>query len=243
MDLFKSWLVEDYIAHRGLHNKEFPENSIPAFENAIKNGYPIELDVQLLKDDTVIVFHDSSLSRMTGQDGYIENLTKEELSNYKLNSTGYTIPTLEEVLKFVNGRTPLLIEIKNSGKVGKLESETYNLLKKYQGEYAIQSFNPYVLSWFKQNAPEVLRGQLAKSSYKNDNLSLIKRIVLKNMLLNKKVSCPHFIAYEAKALPSRIVRRFKKLPLIAWTIRSQEEYIKTIKYCDNIIFENFEPKI
>lgn len=242
MDLFKSWIVEDYIAHRGLHNKEFPENSIPAFENAIKKGYPIELDVQLLSDNSVVVFHDSTLSRMTGQDGYIKNLTKDDLKNFKLNSTGYTIPLLEEVLKFVNGRTPLLIEIKNSGKVGKLESETYNLLKNYSGEYAIQSFNPYVLSWFKQNAPEVIRGQLS-GSFKGEPLSFIKRFVLRNLLLNKKISIPHYIAYEAKSLPNLAVKRYKKLPLLAWTVRSQEEYIKLIKHCDNIIFENFEPKI
>lgn len=242
MDLFKSWIVEDYIAHRGLHNKEFPENSIPAFENAIKKGYPIELDVQLLSDNSVVVFHDSTLSRMTGQDGYIKNLTKDDLKNFKLNSTGYTIPLLEEVLKFVNGRTPLLIEIKNSGKVGKLESETYNLLKNYSGEYAIQSFNPYVLSWFKQNAPEVIRGQLS-GSFKGEPLSFIKRFVLRNLLLNKKISMPHFITYEAKSLPNLAVKRYKKLPLLAWTVRSQEEYIKLIKHCDNIIFENFEPKI
>lgn len=241
MDLFKSWLVEDYIAHRGIHDKDIPENSIPAFEKAIKAGYPIEFDVQLLEDKTVVVFHDATLSRMTNKDGYIKNLTKEDLENLYLAGTEYKIPTLEEVLKLVNGKTPLLIEIKNSGKVGELETEVYKLLKNYKGEYAIQSFNPYVLNWFKENAPNVIRGQLS-GSFKGEALSWFKKFALKNLFLNK-ISCPHFISYESKALPSLRLKRFKKLPLIAWTVRTQEEYLRVIKHCDNIIFEGFEPKI
>ena len=69
MDLFKSWLVEKYIAHRGLHDEQSPENSLSAFEKAIENGYVIELDVQQISDGTVIVFHDATLSRLTGHDG------------------------------------------------------------------------------------------------------------------------------------------------------------------------------
>ena len=63
------------------------------------------------------------------------------------------------------------------------------------------------------------------------------------MVLNKKVACPDFIAYEANSLPNRFVKKYKQLPLIAWTVKSQEEYLKVVKYCDNVIFENFEPKI
>ena len=75
MDIFKSWLVERCIAHRGLHTDKLPENSLGAFENAIKNSYPIELDVHLLKDGTLAVFHDEVLSRVTGKDGYIQGLS------------------------------------------------------------------------------------------------------------------------------------------------------------------------
>ena len=242
MDIFNSWLVTDYIAHRGLHTKEYPENSLGAFMNAIDHGYPIELDVQAISDGNVIVFHDYSLARMTGRDGYTKNLTIKELKSYFLGKTEFTIPTLEEVLKLVDGQVPLLIEIKNEGKVGELEKNTWELLKNYNGEYAVQSFNPYSLEWFKVNAPKVLRGQLA-SYFKGDNLSFIKKFALKRMLLNKKVSEPNFISYDAKSLPNRFVKHYKNLPLLAWCIRSQSEYMKIVKYCDNIIFEGFEPKI
>ena len=86
-----------------------------------------------------------------------------------------------------------------------------------------------------------MRGQLS-AFFKKDKLSLVKKVVLKKMLLNK-VAQPNFIAYEAEHLPNRYVRKFNNLPLLAWTVRSQEEYMRVVKYCDNIIFENFEPKI
>ena len=242
MDIYKSWLVESYIAHRGLHTDTLPENSLGAFENAIKKGYPIETDVHQIADGTIIIFHDSSLQRMTGQDGYVKNLKKEDLENIRLKGKDQKIPTLDEFLNFVDGRVPILIEIKNTNKVGELESALYARLKEYKGEYAIQAFNPFVLEWFKNNAPEVLRGQLS-GYFKGEQLSFLKKLFLKRMTLNKKVSQPHFISYEASTLPNRFVRKYKTLPLLAWTVRSQEEYLKVIKFCDNIIFEGFEPKL
>lgn len=242
MEIFNSWLVKDYIAHRGLHNDVYPENSLGAFENAIRQGYAIELDVQQIADGTVVVFHDYSLSRMTGKDGYTKNLISPELQSYTLSNTEYCIPTLQQVLDLVDGQVPLLIEIKNESKVGALEKATYDILKNYTGDYAIQSFNPYSLEWFKVNAPNIWRGQLS-SYFKGENLSFVKRFALKRMLLNKKVSCPDFISYNVENLPNRFVNKYKKLPLLAWAIRSQTEYMKAVKYCDNIIFEGFAPKI
>ena len=53
----------------------------------------------------------------------------------------------------------------------------------------------------------------------------------------------NFISYEAKHLPNRFVNKYRNLPLLAWTIRTQSEYMKVIKHCDNIIFEGFTPTI
>lgn len=243
MDLFKTWLVETPIAHRGFHDKNNPENSLAAFARAIEKGYAIELDVQLLADETVVVFHDDSLARMTGNDGYIKYLNKEDLKALSLKGTKETIPTMEEVLRFVDGRVPLLIEIKNKYKVGKLEQKVIDLLKNYKGKYAVQSFNPFSLGYFRQHAPQILRGQLAGYLKNEKSLSWISKFLLKRMRFNKKVSQPDFIAYEAAALPNRFVRKYKNLPLLAWAIKSKEEYLKIVKYCDNIIFEKFDPEI
>ncbi len=242
MDLFNSWLVQTPIAHRGLHDKTHPENSISAFERAINEGYAIELDVQIISDGTIIVFHDESLSRLTDNDGYVKFLTRSDLPILTLKNSKEKIPTLEEALKFVDGRVPLLIEIKNSDKVGELEKAVLEILKDYKGPFAIQSFNPFVLEYFYKHAPNILRGQL--SGYlKDSKISFMRKFALKRMLLNKKISHPDFISYEAKYLPNRFVRKYKSLPLLAWTVQSESEYLKVVKYCDNVIFENFEPVI
>lgn len=241
-NIFDSWLVCQPIAHRGLHDKERPENSLPAFQNAIDNGYAIELDVQMIADGTLVVFHDESLSRVTNNDGYLKFLNKADLDVLYLGGTKEKIPTFEETLNFIKGRTPILIEIKNRGKVGELEKKVIDLLKNYKGQFAIEAFNPYVLQYFAKHAPEFLRGQLA-GYLKNEKLPFIQKFVLKRMLLNKHISKPDFIAYEGKYLPNRFVRKYKKLPLLAWTVRNQEEYLRVVKYCDNVIFEDFEPKI
>ena len=240
MQATNNFLFDKYIAHRGFHNEENPENTIGAFERAINNNYAIELDVQLLKDGTVVVVHDNKLSRLCGVDKYVSNLNLEDIQNLNVLNSKYQIPTLKQVLEFVNGRTPLLIEIKNTLKVGELESKVWEILKNYNGEYAIQSFNPFSLEWFKKNAPNVLRGQLA-SFFKNEDLSFIKKVLLKKLRLNK-LSCPHFISYNAEDLPNRYCNK-SNLPVLAWTIRNQEDYLKVIKFTDNIIFEGFEPTI
>ena len=242
MDLFNSWLVDYPIAHRGLHDKTHPENSLSAFGRAIEEGYAIELDVRAISDGTVIVFHDEMLKRLTDNDGYVKFLNKNDLEILKLCGTKEKIPTFADVLAFVDGRVPLLIEIKNSDKVGDLEKNVLEMLKNYKGEYAIQSFNPYVLEYFYKHAPQIPRGQLA-GYFKGEKLSFFKKFALKRMLLNKKISHPDFISYEAKRLPNLYVKKYSELPLLAWVVTSQSQYLKVVKYCDNVIFEGFEPKI
>lgn len=241
-NIFESWLVHKYIAHRGLHNEQFPENSLGSFENAILHDYAIELDVHIIADGTVVVFHDKKLDRMTNKDGYVSSLVKENLKEHKLKNTNYTIPTLEETLKLIDGKTPILIEIKNPGKIGALEKAVISLLKDYTGEFAVQSFNPLSLYYFYQNAPHILRGQLS-GTLKDSDLSRTKKFFLRKMHFNKKFSKPNFISYEWTALPNKSVKKYKHLPLIAWYVKNQEEYNKVMPHCDNIIFENFFPKI
>lgn len=249
MEIFNSWLVNKYIAHRGFHNEQNPENSMGAFERALQNDYAIELDVHQIEDGTIVVFHDDTLNRLTGKDGYVNQIkTKEDLKNYKLNNTKYHIPTLKEVFDLVDGKVPILIEVKdyktqvcNSNNT--FENNLYQEIKNYKGDVAIMSFNPYVLKWFKLNAPEVLRGQLA-SYFKDTKLKLFTKFMLKRMALNKTVSSPNFIAYKYDEIPNRFVKKHtKNKPLLVWCVPSQQEYMKVVKHCDNIIFENFEPRI
>lgn len=240
MDIKKSWLFSRPIAHRGLHGIDAPENSLAAFCKAIEAGFPIEIDVRPIDDGTVVVFHDDKLTRMTDLDGYVCNMTKSDLEKVRLRNSDERIPTFKEVLEFVDGRTPLLIEIKNDSTVGQLERDTLELLSSYKGEYAVQSFNPYSMEFFKKNAPQIPRGQLSCFFDKKD-LGFFKRFVLKRLKMNK-VSSPDFISYNHANLPNKYVTK-TKLPTLAWTVRSNAEMEKCLPYCDNIIFENFIPVI
>ena len=71
-------------AHRGLHGNGVPENSMPGFRLAVEHGYGVELDLHLLKDGHLAVIHDSLLMRTTGREGIVEDLTQEQLSEYRL---------------------------------------------------------------------------------------------------------------------------------------------------------------
>lgn len=238
--IFDSWLVNTPIAHRGFHTDTAPENSIASFDEAIKRGYAIEIDVRATKDGVVVVFHDEKLSRMTGIDGYLSNCEYSAIKNLHLAKSKQTIPTLKETLAFVKGRVPLLIEIKNSHKVS-FEKDVWKELKNYKGEYAIQSFNPYSLEWFKINAPQVKRGQLSSFFEGESSLSYVKKYLLKRLRLNK-VSEPNFIAYDIRNMPNKYVKKAaKKMPVLVWWVTSKEQATLAREFADNIIFENFEP--
>lgn len=235
------FLTSNLIAHRGYHNIKIgiPENSIPAFERATKNKYIIELDVHILKDNNIVVFHDDNLKRMTGIDKDIKLTTYDEIKDLKLNNTKYNIPLLTEVLKLVNNRVPIIIELKTDNKVGRLENELIKILSDYKGEYALKSFNPFSIYWLKKHYPDIIRGQLA-SNFSNDNMCIFKKFLLKNMFFNIFTK-PDFISYDINSLPNKRVEKIRKDHIVlGWTVRDNKQYIKGKKYCDNLICENFE---
>ena len=233
-----NWLESVPIAHRGLHTETFPENSIGAFSNAKKYGYAIEIDVQLSANNCIVVFHDEDMFRMTGEKGRIKDLDLSQIKKRKLLNSDFTIPTLEDVFHEINSEVPILIEIKNYSKIGVLEKTLCSEINKYQGQCAVESFNPFSLKIIKEICPSILRGQLSQK-FTNENLNFIKRIVLKNFWLNK-ISQPHFIAYNIDDLPDARVDSFRNngIFIIGWTITDEINYLKSLKYCDNIIFEN-----
>lgn len=241
METKTSWIIDKPISHRGLHTFELPENSLPAFENSVKHGFAIELDVRIIDDQNIVVFHDEKLSRMTNKDGYVSNLKVSDLQDIKLAKTEFGIPTFEQVLETVNGKVPLLIEIKKAEQSYALEEKLLDMLKSYNGEYAVQSFDPYSIEYFYKNAPQIMRGQLA-SYFHHADIDAPRRIKkrLKKLKFND-ISHPDFIAYKVTNLPNKYVKN-TGLPVIAWTIRSELAAQKARELCDNYIFEGFIPK-
>lgn len=230
-------------AHRGLHSKDIPENSLEAFDAACRAGYGIELDVQLSKDGTVIVFHDDTLVRMTGDPRRVDEADLSELKTLRLDGKAQ-IPTFEEVLACVSGRTPLLVEIKNGKRNGELCKKTVALLRNYSGAYVVESFNPLILRWLKKNAPEIIRGQLVgpKRDYLTSNFSLWMAVVLSTLSLNF-LARPDFVAYDVSlnfAAP-RIQRALFRTPMAAWTVRDEETFRRCMEHGEMPIFEGFLP--
>lgn len=243
MNIYESWIVKSPIAHRGLFGDKVPENSLAAFKQAVKNKLPIEFDVTALADGTPVIFHDEKLARMTGRDGFISSLSLSDIADFKLQGTKEKIPTLAEALEVIDGKVPILIEIKNNGKVGPLEKAVWKELIKYDGEYAIESFNPYTLEWFKNNAPKIRRGQLS-CFFRNKDITGVKRYALKRMLLNKNISEPNFIVYDGADMPNKYLKKYYGvIPVLAYTIRSEGEEMRLKGFCDNFLFDNYTPMV
>lgn len=233
-----SFLKNKLIAHRGCHDikKSIPENSMLAFEEAIKNNYTIELDVHILKDGNIVVFHDDNIKRMTGIDKNLKDMNYSEMESIRLQKTDQKIPLFKDVLDLVNGKVPLLVELKYDTKCGLLEKEVINILNNYKGKFAVQSFSPLTIRYFRKNAPDYIRGQLV-SSFENEKFKIFKKITLGQMIFNF-ITKPDFISYDIRALPHKKVKRLRAKKLVlGWTIRNKENYEHAKKYCDNCICE------
>ena len=228
-----------YIAHRGLHDEENPENSLISFELAAQHGYAIENDIHITADGRVVVFHDGNLKRMCGVDGTIEDMTLTELKKLRLKDSGERIPTLEECLELVDGRVPLLIEFKCDDKTcGRLCAAANKILKNYSGKYFVQSFFPLVLGWYRRNNPSVCRGQIASSAKGEHFLKRVAGAMLCNFMAR-----PDFISYkfrDAKNPFRRLCTLLGAFP-VGWTFKSEEQLKEYKKYFKAYIFEDFIP--
>lgn len=215
------------IAHRGLHNNYIVENTLLAFLKAVEKDYAVELDIRLLKDGTVVVYHDIDLKRLTGINKLIESCTLKDISNIKINDK-YCIPTLEQVLKLINGKVPIYIDVK--GNIGnyKLEEKLLDLLKEYRGEIFIQSFNPKTIRWLRKKEPNYKYG-LITLSYPQYN-------ILKKIFIHLQVD---FIACYLENVSNKRLQKLRKNKiLIGWTIKKQSEFKKYDPFVDKFICEN-----
>ena len=231
------------IAHRGLWKPSGPpENSLAAFEAACEAGYGIELDVQLSRDGEAMVFHDSTLKRLTGRAGRIGDFTAAELAATPLGGTEETIPSLMETLALVGHRAMVLVELKTPpGEVGPLERRVHDILIDHAGPAAVIGFNPYSHAWFADRHPKILRG-LDSDSYRDPNRKLApEQRKAFARLEHVALARPHFLALGLDMLPDARAERFREagMPLVAWTTRSPADWGRVKDGCDNHIFEGF----
>lgn len=239
-------LFGTYYAHRGLHDNSSnaPENSMAAFRKAVNAGYGIKLDVQLTKDRIPVVFHDETLKRVCGVSGKVRDYTYEELQQFRLCRSEERILLFEDFLKLVDGKVPLIIEIKIHEDVDTVCSVTDELIRKYKGVYCVESFHPLAVAWYRKHRPEVIRGQLSTNLAKPGKAEPLYLLAV-HYLLTNFLSRPDFIAYDHlhKNNISRVLCRTLYRPLnVAWTIKSQKELDESREDFDLFIFEGFIPK-
>lgn len=232
-------LLCDY-AHRGLHGNGVPENSLAAFELACREGYGIELDVQLSKDGEVMVFHDYSLVRMTGREEKLCELDAKELSTLSLARSDQTIPTLKQVLALVAGRVPLLVELKGESIDASLCPKVAALLQAYEGRYCLESFNPMLVKSMRKQMPDALCGLLytnvCREKKKRSALNLLLTCMAFNFLAR-----PHFIAYnkeDRRSLAVALTTKLYRAPKFVWTVKTREEFDLAHRLGEHPIFED-----
>lgn len=224
------------IAHRGVHNnKDIPENSMKAFKEALDLGYPIELDVQLTKDNVLVVFHDFNLVRMAHRKEYIQDMNYDELKKVKLLDTNETIPTLKEVLELVQGKVLLDIEIKNTNKIKEVCESVVAETKDYSN-FILKSFHPKIVKYLRKHYSNLEVGLLIADHYQN---KLYDRLLTSNFIL--KYVEPNFIAIHKKLLENqRFIKISEKLPTLVWTVKAKDEIDKDsnlIYICNNLPYE------
>ena len=237
-----------YCAHRGYYQEDqsVPENSLPAFQRAVQAGYGIELDVQLTQDGQVVVFHDDSLLRLCQVDKLVGDCTLDELSQYPLAKTQETIPLFSQVLTLVDGKVPLIVELKHGKNWPLLCQKVCGLLDDYSGDFCVESFDPQIVTWFRRNRPRYMRGQLCENYRKDPNCAFSLSVKLAgSYLLSNLLARPHFVAYhypDRGNLSFRLCRALGAFA-VAWTVRPVDCHSHPEKHFDCIIFEHFDPSV
>lgn len=234
-----SWLTARPVAHRGLHdmNKARWENTLSAFAAAAERGYAIECDVHLSSDGVPVIIHDGDLRRLTGEDGFVWQRTAAEITALKVGGTADHLPTLQQALNLVDGRVPMVVELKGAaGHDEGLVEGVGKMLKRYKGKTAIMSFDHWLIREFPKHAPGIPGGLTA---YGNDNHLIEAHFAM----LAHDIA---FISYAAGDLPNRFVSFVRErlgMPVITWTVHDQPAVDLTFKYADQMTFEGFEPDL
>ena len=240
------------IAHRGLHdeNAQRAENSRAAICAAAAGGYGIEIDLQLSKDGQAVVFHDYALDRMTNETGFVNRYSAADLTAITLkHSGGETLPSLTDILALIDGKVPLLIELKDQdgqmgARVGRLERATIQALKPYRGPVAVMSFNPNSVLQMASLVPDVPRRLISEAHSAEDwpMLPAGTRDRLRSIPDYRSTqSC--FISHDVNDLERARVAELKAhgATILCWTIRSTTIEVTARDIAHNITFEGYQP--
>jgi glycerophosphoryl diester phosphodiesterase len=241
------------IAHRGLHDARAGrvENTAAAFDAAIGMGSGIECDLRPARGGLPVVFHDETLERLTGTSGRVADLGAGDLRAVRTKDGGHGILTFADFLALVDGRVPLLVEIKSEWDPPDIAflSEIARSALDYRGDVALMSFDPDVMTVMRELATEIPRG-VVSGGYTDehgepwwpDRISAERGRRLANLLESGPVA-PSFYAYHVTSLPTPVTqyaREVCSLPVFAWTVRSEADRAAARAHADAPIFEVFD---
>lgn len=240
-----AWLTARPVAHRGLHNATagIIENTPSAITAAIAGGYSIEVDLQITADGEAMVHHDEALGRLTEGEGTLATLSAAELKRVRFKATADHMLTLGELLDVVAGRVALFLELKSHfDGDARLPRRVAEVLESHAGPVATMSFDPRHVHAMRDFAPRVPRGIVAErrgaeGASASDAFAYLGRIA---------PAAPQFVAYSVKDLPSPapwLARHLFGMPLLTWTVRSEEDRRRAERFADQMIFEGFRPDI
>ena len=235
------------IAHRGLHTMPTgagrigpwsaghrPENAMSAFAAAIEHGYAIECDLQMTRDERVVVFHDRTLDRMTESVGRVVDHDLAALSQAKLKGSDDTVPALEDLLDLAGADVPLILELKGQDADPRsFIAAVANALKGRETSVAVMSFLRPLTDLFSAGLPGVTRGLTAEGDDRAFDAHM--RAFEAGDL--------HFISYGVHDLPCRFARtlRGRNVPVLCWTVRSPAQAASAATHADQMTFEGFLP--
>jgi glycerophosphoryl diester phosphodiesterase len=239
------WLMARPIAHRGLHDKArgIIENTASAFAGAIAGNYAIECDLQISADGEAVVFHDETLDRLTEATGLVKSQTVPELQKITIKHSTDRIQTLAELLQQVDGKVPLVIELKShwDGDVA-LALRALRVLENYRGHYCLMSFDQDLVAAVAEHSPSTIRGITADRTTDPDYdaLPLERRLDMQQFRHIDKTK-PHFVSFYFRDLPYAPVQKLRDagLSIVTWTIRSKEEETLALMHSDQVTFEGY----
>jgi len=243
------WLTARPLAHRGLHDASAGviENTASAFSAAIAGGYGMEADLQISADGEAMVHHDDALGRLTAGSGRLADMAAAELKKVRFKASADRILTLGELCDLVGGRATLVLELKSHFDGDRrLVQRSADVLANYTGPVAVMSFDPAMIEIVRWIAPHLTRGIVAERHYAHHDWDRFSGAEKRSMalLLHASRTRPQFIAYGVKDLPAAaplIARAIFRLPLLAWTARSDDDRRRAARWADQMIFEGIRP--
>ncbi|MCJ2144084.1 glycerophosphodiester phosphodiesterase family protein [Methylobacterium sp. E-066] len=244
------WLTARPIAHRGLHDRAAgrPENTLAAACAAVAGGFAIECDVQLSADGEAMVFHDPALGRLTEASEAIGTKSAAELGALAVAGTSETIPTLTDFLAAVAGAVPVVIEVKSRYDGDpRLATRAAAIAAAYSGPVALKSFDPQVVAALRDLCPPAIpRGIVAETTQDDPayaGMPWATRRALSN-LLHFSDSRPDFLSWRVDDLPcapTYLCRLLSRIPVMAWTVRTEDQRARAGAHADQMVFEGFVP--